>query len=278
VIESTTAVEAPDGAVLRVRSIGSGPGVVVVHGGGVTASLYRRLAERLGDRLTVHLYNRRGRADAPPRREPYRVADDVADLAAILCGTGSGSVIGHSSGGYIALLAARQVTLERLVLYDAAVSIDGGFPAGWLPAARAAARSGDLARCMALTAAGINTHQAGAQLPLIMQIWLCKLFLRTRIGAAMGELLPSTLDESQQIVDDDGPAAQWADISPPVLLTYGMSGPRYYASLNQALAAAIPNATLLAMRRLGHEGINRAPAVLVDAWAGFLAGQPRVPG
>ena len=80
-------LKADDGAMLRVTSVGSGPGVVVVHGGGVTASMYRRLAERLSSRLTVHLYNRRGRADAPPRREPYEIAHDVADLAVILRGT-----------------------------------------------------------------------------------------------------------------------------------------------------------------------------------------------
>ena len=72
--------------------------------------MYRRLAERLSHRLTVHLYDRRGRADAPPRREPYKIADDVADLSVILRGTGVGSVIGHSSGGYIALVASQQLT------------------------------------------------------------------------------------------------------------------------------------------------------------------------
>lgn len=48
-----------DGAVVQVTSVGSGPGVVIVHGGGVTASMYRRLAERLSGRLTVHLIARR---------------------------------------------------------------------------------------------------------------------------------------------------------------------------------------------------------------------------
>ena len=72
----------------------------------------------------------------------------------ILRGTGAGSVIGHSSGGYIALVAAQLLAIDRIVLYDAAVSVDGGFPAGWLPAARAAADSGDMARCMALTPRG----------------------------------------------------------------------------------------------------------------------------
>jgi pimeloyl-ACP methyl ester carboxylesterase len=264
-------LKADDGAVLRVTSVGSGPGVVVVHGGGVTASMYRRLAERLSSRLTVHLYNRRGRADAPPRREPYEIAQDVADLAVILRGTKAGSVIGHSSGGYIALVAAQQLPIDRLVLYDAAVSIDGGFPTGWLPAARAAADSGDLARCMALTSAGINTHQPTARLPLSVQTLLCQLFLHTRIGATMGALLPTTLDESQQIADHDGPAAQWANIFARVLLSYGMSGPRYYQGLNQALAAAILHATLLPIKGHGHDGINRAPAVLASAYTTFLA-------
>ncbi|HEU5484433.1 MAG TPA: alpha/beta hydrolase [Microlunatus sp.] len=253
-----------------MTSVGSGPGVVVVHGGGVTASMYRRLAERLSDRLTVHLYDRRGRADAPPRREPYKIADDVADLSVILRGTGARSVIGHSSGGYIALVASQQLAIERLVLYDAAVSIHGGFPAGWLPAAHAAAHSGDMARCMALTSAGINTHQPTARLPLVVQTMLCRLFLRTGIGATMGALLPATLDESQEIADNDGPASRWANISARVLLTYGAAGPRYYQHLNQALATAIPHATLLPITRHGHDGINRAPAMLVDAYGAFL--------
>lgn len=164
------------------------------------------------------------RADAPPRREPYQVADDVADLGVILRGTGASSVIGHSSGGYIALVAAQRLAIDQLVLYDPAVSIDGGFPAAWLPEARAAANSGDLARCMALTSAGINTHQSAARLPLVVQTMFCRLFLRTTIGASMDALLPTTLDETQEIVDHDGPASRWADISARVLLTYGKAG------------------------------------------------------
>lgn len=262
--------EADDGATLRVTSVGSGPGVVIVHGGGVTARLYRRLADRLSGRVTVHLYNRRGRADAPPRREPYKIADDVDDLGVILRGTGATSVIGHSSGGYIALVAAQRLPVERLVLYDAAVSINGAFPAAWLPAAQAAAATGDLARCMALTSAGINSHQPTAHLPLSVQTLLCRLFLRTSVGASMGALLPATLDESQEIADHDGPASRWANIAANVLLTYGTSGPPYYQGLNQALAAVIPTATLLPIKHHGHDGINRAPAPLVDAYAAFL--------
>lgn len=59
-------ITAHDGASIVLHSTGAGPGIVVVHGGGITIDVYRRLAQRLADRFTVHLYNRRGRADATP--------------------------------------------------------------------------------------------------------------------------------------------------------------------------------------------------------------------
>ena len=109
-------VRADDGASIRVHSTGSGPGVVVVHGGGVTIDAYAGLAQRLADRFTVHRYNRRGRADAAPRTEPYSVEEDVADLAAVLGHTGARHVIGHSSGGFIALEGAVRLPIDRLAL------------------------------------------------------------------------------------------------------------------------------------------------------------------
>jgi hypothetical protein len=44
----TQVVSQVDGGELEMVSVGSGPGVVVLHGGGIDASIYRRLAQRLG--------------------------------------------------------------------------------------------------------------------------------------------------------------------------------------------------------------------------------------
>jgi len=256
-------ITAHDGATITVHSIGCGPGVVLVHGGGVTIDVYARLAQRLSDQLTVHLYNRRGRADAAPRTEPYTLDEDVADLAAVLEHTGARSVIGHSSGGFIALKAALRLPIDRLALYDAAVSIDGGFPADWLDAARAAARDGDIARSMAITSGGINTHSAASRLPLGVRVALCRAFLCTPIGRTMGGLLPTTLDESCQIHQHDGPAEMWSEVTAQVLLTYGAAGPPYYANINAELARALAQARVLPIARSGHDGLNRAPRRLI---------------
>jgi pimeloyl-ACP methyl ester carboxylesterase len=264
-------IRARDGEYITVHSTGDGAGIVVVHGGGVTIDVYRRLAAALGDRFTVHLYNRRGRADAPPRSRPYTPDEDIADLAAVLEHTGATNVIGHSAGGFIALQAALRLPIGRLALYDPAISIDGAFPAGWLDAARAAARAGDTARALALTSAGINTHLATAKLPISVQVTICRLFLRTPIGRTMGDLLETTLDESDQIRLHDGPAEQWAGVTAEVLLACGAAGPSYYPRINAALARALPRARTLQIPRSGHDAINRARPRLVEPLAAFFA-------
>ncbi|WP_431907161.1 alpha/beta fold hydrolase [Micromonospora carbonacea] len=264
-------VPAVDGAEIVLHSSGVGPGIVVVHGGGVTIEIYRRLADRLADRFTVHLYNRRGRADAAARAEPYDGEQDIDDLAALLTHTGARNVIGHSGGGFIALrAAARRLPIGRLALYDAAVQVDGLFPAAWLPAARAAARAGDLARAMALTGAGLNTQSATSRLPLGLQVAMCRLFIRTPIGRTMAGLLPTTLDETTLIFRHDGPPEQWAGVDAEVLLACGGAGPPYYRPTNEALAGALPHARTLVVPRAGHDALNRAPRHLVDALAEFF--------
>ncbi|MEU7982069.1 alpha/beta hydrolase [Micromonospora sp. NPDC049081] len=265
-------VPAADDAEIVLHSTGSGPGIIVVHGGGVTIEVYRRLAVRLADRFTVHLYNRRGRADAAARAEPYDGEQDVDDLAALLTATGVGNVLGHSGGGFVALrAAARGLPIDRLALYDPAVQVNGLFPLDWVPAARAAAHAGDIARAMAITGAGLNTQSATSRLPLAVQVAICRLFLRTPIGRTMGDLLPTTLDESALIQQHDSSPQRWAGITAEVLLAYGGSGPPYYRPTNEALARVMPHARTLAVPRAGHDALNRAPRHLVDALADFFA-------
>jgi pimeloyl-ACP methyl ester carboxylesterase len=268
-------VNSRDGESIVLHSTGEGPGIVVVHGGGVTIDLYRRLAAALADRFTVHLYNRRGRGEAPPRSDPYTVDQDIDDLAAVLEHTAAGNVIGHSSGGFIALRAALRLPIDRLALYDAAVSVDGLIPSGWLAAARAAAEAGDTARALAVTSAGINTHAAASRLPVSLQVAICRLFLHTPIGRTMGDLLPMTLDESQEILRHDGPAGQWAGVSAEVLLACGANSPSYYPRINEALAGALPRARTLRIPYSGHDAVNRGRRRLVEPLAAFFA--PAVP-
>ncbi|MFF0370031.1 alpha/beta fold hydrolase [Micromonospora sp. NPDC005087] len=263
-------ITARDGANIVLHSTGTGPGIIVVHGGGITIDMYRRLATAFADRFTVHLYNRRGRADAPPRSTPYTFEQDIDDLAVVLEHTGSGNVIGHSSGGFIALQAALRLPIDRLAVYDAAVSIDGGFPTAWLDPAQEALRSGDIARSLAITAAGINPQMAAAKLPFGVRLAIVRAFMRTPIGRTMAYLLPMTLDESALIRAHDGPASRWEGVTAEVLLACGADSPPYYVDLNEALASVLPRARTLVIPRSGHDAVNRAHPRFVDPFATFF--------
>jgi pimeloyl-ACP methyl ester carboxylesterase len=259
-----------DGANIVLHSTGDGPGIVVVHGGGVTVDVYRRLAAALAGRFTVYLYNRRGRADAAPRSLPYRLDEDVADLTAVLEQTGTGNVLAHSGGALVAMRAALEMPVDRLALYDPVVPVAGALPTAWVDRARTAARAGDLARAMALTGAGLNGHTAAAKLPIGLQVLICRLFLSTPIGRTMGELLPMTLDELEEIRRYEGPADRWAGITADVLLACGADGPAYYRQINAELARALPRARTVQIPRSGHDAVGRARRRLVEPLAAFF--------
>jgi pimeloyl-ACP methyl ester carboxylesterase len=60
-------VTSADGTTIGYREIGSGPGLIVLHGGARASPHYLRLAEMLSDSSTVYLPDRRGRGLSDPK-------------------------------------------------------------------------------------------------------------------------------------------------------------------------------------------------------------------
>jgi pimeloyl-ACP methyl ester carboxylesterase len=269
---SQQTVLAPDGARVVVESIGSGPGVVVVHGGAVSAKDYRRLANALADRFTVHLFNRRGRpggADLPPAG--YTVGVDIDDIGAVLRQTGATRLFGHSVGGFIALRAALELPVERLALFDPAVVVDGIFPTDYLDEFERAVRAEDHPRALAIVGRGLRSAGRLSDLPLGVQVALGKLFLRTPIGREWRQTIHTVPAEARQAADHGGPATLYAGVRAEVLLATGSRSPHYYAPTNERLAAAIPKARAIVIPKAGHDAPNIARPGFVAPVAEFLA-------
>ncbi|MCI4065839.1 alpha/beta hydrolase [Micromonospora sp. R77] len=264
-------ITAPDGARIVLHSRGSGPDLVVVHGGGVTIHEYRRLAARLADRFTVHLYNRRGRADAAPRREPYTVEQEVDDLGAVLAHTGARRAIGHSYGAFVVLRAALRLPLDRIAVYDAPLHLAGhGLPTGFIDPAQEAVRDGNTARALAIVGAAVNPQSAASRLPLGVRTAICRAFLRTEVGRTMGGLVGMTLAESRQIQEYDGPVEEYAAITAETLLISGARAAPYFTEVNTRLAAVIPRARTLRVPGSPHNGIAVAPPALITPVTTFF--------
>ncbi|WP_285117247.1 alpha/beta hydrolase [Leifsonia sp. fls2-241-R2A-40a] len=111
-----------DGSTIAYEIDGSGPAIVLVDGATCfrDAGPMRPIAAALRERLTVVLYDRRGRGEssdrlADPSARADAVAREIEDLAALVDAVGgSATLFGMSSGGALALAATAALGAERV--------------------------------------------------------------------------------------------------------------------------------------------------------------------
>ncbi|MFG2041786.1 alpha/beta fold hydrolase [Dactylosporangium sp. NPDC048998] len=268
----TETIAGASGATIPVHTIGTGPGIVILHGGGVQASDYHRLARALSDRFTVHLYNRRGRPDTAPLDGTETVETDVGDLAAVLEHTGARSVFGHSGGGFVALRAGLSLPLERIAVYDPGLSILGRPSAAFIEPFEAYVREGDIARGLTVMVRDTYPDDFAARVPFGAALAMTRLFLRTPIGRRLAELAPTAPPEVRRIFEHDGPATDYAGITAEVLLAAGARGPVYFAQNCRAVADAVPRGRAIVIKGAAHNAANIARPSFVRPFAEFFAG------
>jgi pimeloyl-ACP methyl ester carboxylesterase len=269
---ATSQLRAADGTTIAWRSLGTGPGLVLVSGAMLAGADYTALAELLADRYTVHLLDRRGRGGSGPQGDGYGMDTECADLAAVLHATGARQVFGHSYGGLVAVQTAlcEPTLLDRLALFEPAVSVDGSLPRSFLPEFRAAIDRGRWARAMTLLLRGLQLGGPFDRLPLPVATALAGLLLHTA-GRSMRRVLPTVPAEAAAGIALDGPADRYAPVSTPTLLLTGERGPGSLATAAAALATAMPDARHVVLPGVDHGAPQQAPRLVADALAPFLA-------
>ncbi|SDL70235.1 Pimeloyl-ACP methyl ester carboxylesterase [Arthrobacter sp. ov407] len=249
---------------------------MIVHGTLITDALYRSFARKLGRLLgqPVHCYNRRGRAGSSHQPADYSAATEVADLATVLRETGASDVVAHSYGGFVALEAARNVPIRRMVTYDAAVSLSGNLAERWRPELERSMAAGQLDHAWAHLVQGLETAGPVSMLPLGALRMLSILSARTRLGAEMRELLPTAVAEMRAVLDADAELEDFTAITTPTLMLSGGWSPGYFAETSHQLADAVPAVSFAVVPGQLHEGPIRPGNRLALRTARFLLGGP----
>lgn len=113
-------VESPDGVPIACEVGGQGRPLVLVHGAGSGRWGFDLLRPLLEPSFTVIAVDRRGRGDSGDGEAPYSIAQEFADVAAVVSDAGEATVLfGHSYGALAAAGAATLLPgLETLVLYE----------------------------------------------------------------------------------------------------------------------------------------------------------------
>lgn len=249
-------------------------GVVMVHGTLVTDSLYWPFARHLSVLLgrPVHSYNRRGRGHSAPQPPGYSVETEVADLEAVMRASGSNDVVAHSYGGFVALNAVLSAKINRLVTYDAAVSLSGNLHGRWRPELEDAVTAGQLDHAWAHLVQGLGTAGPISYLPMGALRTLSIISAQTRLGAEMRSLLPTAVTEMRAVLAADANLADFVNLQTPTLMLSGGWSPSYFAETGRALAGAVPAIDFAIVPLQFHEGPLRPGKRLATRIARFLSG------
>jgi pimeloyl-ACP methyl ester carboxylesterase len=264
---TTSFATSADGTRIAYERGGSGPALVLVDGALCQRLMgpSRGLTKQLAGRFTVYAYDRRARGESAPGASPYDVAREVEDLLAVIeAAGGRAHVFGASSGGVLALEAAREgAPIERLAVYEAPFIVDGTHPPNdpRLPE-RLQAYVDEGRRGEAVTT---FMRTVGAPGPFIALMRLLPVWRKLK---AVAHTLP--YDLSIVIEHEQGrplPAGYYAEVAAETLVLAGGKSPEYMRNAQAAIAEAVPGARLETLAGQTH---MIKPKVLAPVLAGFL--------
>lgn len=244
-----------DGTTLGYRSIGTGPGLVLLHGAIESSASHSQLAKALAATFTVHQPDRRGRGHTGPFGPEYALATEVDDVAAIMEATGARLVFGFSSGAIVALESALTLPIQRLAVYEPPLSVDETFSTAWLTDYDAAIVRGDLAE--ALVIATKSNEMFGHTMPYGLLKLVTRLMLHkpgTPDNPSLRDLAPTFHYDAALVFETRDQWRRYDAIATPVLLLGGGKSPQFFKSALSALETTLPFARREQFDALNHSG------------------------
>lgn len=247
-------VTTADGTSIFYEQAGNGPPLVLVHGGGVTRHIWNGIRPLLADDFTLVAPDRRGRGDSGDA-EDYSFEQEVVDVRTVTDAVdGNPILFGHSFGALLALEAAQDASLERLILYEPAL-VTGEHRSDDSLADRMAELLEDGERSRAVKT--YFREAAGAENVEHWPIW-----------PDCVELAETMVRENRAVhnyrLDDD------LDVSVPTLLLMGEVGPEHLRDGTKALHDTLADSRLVELDDVGHGGILTAPGQVASEIRAFV--------
>jgi pimeloyl-ACP methyl ester carboxylesterase len=249
-----------DGVKIGYRTLGSGPGVVLLHGAMESAHSHMGMATALAERFTVHLPDRRGRGASGPQPANYGICTEVEDLGAVLEQTGSSRVFGVSEGGLVVLAAASALsTVRKVVVYEPALILEGTAYTSWLPRYDREMAAGKVADALVTSMTGLRLGPP-AWFPRGLLVAATKAMMRSQEKKAvpgeptMRELAPTLHYTGLLLAEMTGKTASFANVTAEVLLLSAGKGLSWLRPGFDALAEVLPTVARHEFANLDHGG------------------------
>lgn len=263
---SVERVISTDGTPIGFRTGGSGPPLVMVHGGMADHTALAPLVPLLEPHFTVVAVDRRGRG-ASGDGVGYAVEREFADIATVVETVaartgGQVHLYGHSYGATCALGASLLTTcIARLALYEPAFAGVFAYPPGWLDRLDALVTAGAAADALALAL----QERAGASASQIDAMRALPSWAR-RVAAARALPRELRVDQSLPFI-----ARGYAGMRTPTLLLLGELSPAGQRGVVRAIHAALLESEIGLLEGQEHMAQVVAPQLVAAELIRFLS-------
>jgi pimeloyl-ACP methyl ester carboxylesterase len=253
-------VTSADGTAIGYRQLGSGPAVLVVHGGMQASQHMLRLASTLSIAFTVYVPDRRGRGLSGGHGDDVGVMREVEDLQALVTATGASRAFGLSSGALVVLRTALVTpALDRAALYEPPLSVDGSVPTDWGARFDREIAAGKPAAALVTALKGTSVEPVLGRLPRSVLVPLMAIGARLQRDPPKDDvptaaLIPTQCCDLRVVREMADTAKDYAALGAQVLLLGGTKSPAYLSVALDELSAVLPHARRVSFPGLGHSG------------------------
>ena len=255
------------------REAGSGPGVVCLHSNASSSTQWRGLMDMLAPKFHVLAADSYGAGKSPayPADRKVRLSDEVALLEAVFARAGEPfSLVGHSYGGALALIAAlaHRDRVRALALYE---------PTLFAIVEQESPPPNDVDGIRSTVAAAVGALEKGDAMGAarhFIDFWMEPgAFDRMpeRNQAAIAEAGRNIQGWKDCLFGEPTPASALAGLRVPVLLMVGTRSPLSSRAVARRLARALPKVEVAEMEGLGHMGPVADPDPVNRRIQDFLA-------
>ena len=254
------------------REAGAGPGVVCIHSNASSSSQWRALMETLASCIHVLAPDTHGAGKGPawPADRPLALREEVALLEPVFARAGTPfSMVGHSYGGAVALMAAVQQPqrVRALVLYEPTLFalVDAAFtPPNDADGIRQTVKR---------AGAALATGDRGAAAEHFIDFWMGTGAWRATPPprrAAIEAAIVNVQGWGSALFSEPTPLQAFGALTMPVLLMVGQNSPASARAVARLLANTLPCVQMLKFEGLGHMGPVTHPEVVNPAVEEFL--------
>jgi pimeloyl-ACP methyl ester carboxylesterase len=233
------------------RESGTGPAVVCLHANASSSSQWRALTELLAPRFRVLAADSYGAGKSPlPPPGGARLKDEVALLEPVLARAGERfSLVGHSYGGAIALVAATMFPerVHSLVLYEPTLFA--------LVEAQAPAEVDGIRNTVARAVAALDAGDPADAARHFIDFWMGPSSfdrMPERNREAIADAIVQVQGWKTALFDEPTPLAAFGALRCPVLLLTGSASPLSSRAVARRLVTVLPNVEVVELQGLRH--------------------------